>query len=75
MIFQCVSSNTTFFTFGIDDQDISNETDGVINPTDDTTEIEDHLSLVLDPTNSTTFIDATLKDNVYPSTTMDETTE
>ena len=75
MIFQCVSSNTTFFTFGIDDQDTSNENNGVINPTDDTTQIEDRLSLVLDPTNSKTFIGATLKDNISPSTTMNETTE
>ena len=71
--FLCFSSNSTFFTFDIDDQDISNETDGVINPTDDTTEIEDHLSLVLDPTNTKTSIYATLKDKIF--TTMNETTE
>ena len=69
------STNSTFNTFSVDYQDIFNETNGVINPTDDTTQIEDELGLILDPTNSTSFIDFKLKSSIAPAMTMNETSE
>ena len=57
--------DSTFTSFGIDDEDIANETKALINSTN-STEIENNLSSILNITNSTTFINSTMEDHTAP---------